>query len=390
MSETEHLPFRHPFVDIKGAMKLAFALFKYFPYGGLQRDCIKIAEECVQRGHSVDIYTLQAQGDVPSGVNLHVLSQNSYRNYKRYETFANQVIQHVESEGYDGLVGFNKMPGLDVYYAADPCFASKVKTRSVFYRLSGRTRSFLASEDAVFNKTSKTHTLLISAVEQKVFNTIYSTETSRMHMLPPGIQKDRLAGEDYAQVRATTRQQLDLSDKNKMVLMVGSGFKTKGLDRSLRAVASLPQPLRDRVRLYVVGQDNIKPFLRMARSLGIEKQFYFLGGRDDVAQLLFAADLLLHPAYRENTGTVLLEAMAANLPLLVSKVCGYSFYIDEAQCGHVLSEPFSQTEMDQLLAEMLQSSQHHQWQINAQNYVNHHDIFSMPQRAVDVIEQVVS
>ena len=371
-------------------MKLAFALFKYFPYGGLQRDCIKIAEECVQRGHSVDIYTLQAQGEAPAGVRLHVLPQGSYRNYKRYEAFAEQVLEIVAAQGYDGLVGFNKMSGLDVYYAADPCFAAKVKTRSVFYRLSGRTRSFLESEEAVFGKESKTHTLLISAVEQDVFTKIYQPNPLRMHMLPPGIQKDRLAGADYAEVRAAKRQQLGLSDQDKMVLMVGSGFKTKGLDRSLQAIASLSQPLRDQVKLYVVGQDNIKPFQRMARSLGVEKQFCFLGGRDDVAQLLFAADLLLHPAYRENTGTVLLEAMAAKLPLLVSKVCGYSFHIEDAQCGHVLSEPFCQSEMDRFLAEMLQSPHIEQWQINAKNYVDEHDIFSMPQRAVDVIEQVVS
>lgn len=371
-------------------MKLAFALFKYFPYGGLQRDCIKIAEECVKRGHSVDIYTLQAEGDVPAGVNLHLLPQRSYQNYKRYEAFADQVNQQVATEGYDGLVGFNKMPGLDVYYAADPCFAAKVKSRSIFYRLSGRTRSFLESEYNVFGDTSKTHALLISPSEQQIFKQIYHTDSLRMHMLPPGIQKDRLAGDDYATFRAKKRRELGLNDHEKMVLMVGSGFKTKGVDRSLHALASLPQSLRDQTRLYVVGQDNVKPFQRLARTLGIEKHLFFLGGRDDVSQLLFAADLLLHPAYRENTGTVLLEAMAAKLPLLVSRVCGYSFYIEEAQCGQVLSEPFSQSEMNQFFAEMLNSPQIKQWQANAKNYVENHDIFSMPQRAVDVIEQVIA
>ncbi|MEA3465305.1 MAG: glycosyltransferase family 4 protein [Thermodesulfobacteriota bacterium] len=371
-------------------MKLAFALFKYFPYGGLQRDCIKIAEECVQRGHTVDIFTLQAEGDMPIGVNLRLLPQCVQRNYKRYEAFAGQVAQRVDVEHYDGIVGFNKMPHLDFYYAADPCFAAKAVTRSIFYRWSGRTRSFLASESAVFGARSKTEVLLISPREQEIFAQFYQTDAARMHMLPPGIQRDRLAGDNYHRLRTDKRRELGLNDDEKMLLMVGSGFKTKGLDRSLRAVAALPEPLRHRVRLYVVGQDNVKPFQRMARSLGIEDKFYFMGGRDDVAELLFAADLLLHPAYRENTGTVLLEAMAATLPLLVSQVCGYSFYVNDAQCGQVMSEPFSQTKMNQLLAEMLHSPQRKQWQNNAKNYVENHDIFSMPQRAVDVIEQVLS
>ena len=371
-------------------MKLAFALFKYFPYGGLQRDCIKIAEECVKRGHTVDIFTMYAQGEIPNGINLHVLPPKVLRNYKRAELFAEQVQQRVKSEQYDGLVGFNKMPYLDVYYAADPCFAAKAATRSFFYRWLARTRSFVVSETEVFGRRSKTEILLISPREQEIFSQIYQTNTVRMHMLPPGIQRDRLAGDDYAELRAMKRRELGLEDDEKMVLMVGSGFKTKGVDRSLHALASLPQSVRDQTRFYVVGQDNVKPFQRIARRLGIEKNLFFLGGRDDVSQLLFAADLLLHPAYRENTGTVLLEAMAAKLPLLVSRVCGYSFYIDDAQCGQVMSEPFSQSEMNQLFVEMLHSSQQNQWQQNAKNYVENHDIFSMPQRAVDVIEQVIS
>ncbi|SHI57000.1 UDP-glucose:(heptosyl)LPS alpha-1,3-glucosyltransferase [Malonomonas rubra DSM 5091] len=370
-------------------MKLAFSLFKYFPYGGLQRDCVKIAEEAISRGHSVDIFALQAEGNVPSGINLHVLPQRASRNYKRYETFADQFQLIADEGGYDGLVGFNKMPGLDIYYAADPCFAAKAAERSFFYRWAGRTRSFLSSERKVFGPDSNTEILLISPREEDIFSQIYGTDASRMHQLPPGIQKDRQAGEDYPLLREQKRSQLGLQDK-KMLLMVGSGFKTKGLDRSLRAVASLPERLREQVMLYVVGKDNVKPFQRQANSLGIEKQFVFMGGRDDVADLLFAADLLLHPAYRENTGTVLLEAVAATLPLLVSDVCGYSFHVKAAQCGEVLTEPFSQDEMNAKLRLMLEQPKRELWQENARRYIKFNDIFSMPQRAVDVIERVLS
>jgi hypothetical protein len=42
---------------------------------------------------------------------------------------------------------------------------------------------------------------------------------------------------------------------------------------------------------------------------------------------LLGADLLIHPAYNENTGTVLLEAVVAGLPVLTTAVCGYAHYI---------------------------------------------------------------
>ena len=370
-------------------MRLAFVLFKYFPYGGLQRDCVKIAQECVQRGHQVDLFALNVSGAVPEGLKVRRISVSARQNYKRYEQFSRKVMQYINQDCYDAVIGFNKMAGLDVYYAADPCFAAKAAERSYFYRIVARTRSFLAAERAVFGADEKTHILLISPAEQKVFRDIYGTDAGRMHLLPPGIQRDRLAPENYNLLRKQTRSEQGLSDENILLLMVGSGFKTKGLDRSLHAVASLPETIRQKVRLSVVGQDNARLFQRLAKSLGISEQVSFLGGRDDVAQLLFAADLLLHPAYRENTGTVLLEAVAAQLPVLVTDVCGYSFHIRDAQCGEVLSSPFQQEQMNHVLLDMIQSGHREQWQNNARNYVAEHDIFSMPERACDVIEQVL-
>ena len=49
-------------------MKLAFVLFKYFPYGGLQRDMLRIAAACQQLGYEIHVYTLSWQGDIPDGI----------------------------------------------------------------------------------------------------------------------------------------------------------------------------------------------------------------------------------------------------------------------------------------------------------------------------------
>ena len=48
-------------------MLLAFTLFKYFPFGGLQRDFLRIALACQARGHAIRVYTLQWEGDIPPG-----------------------------------------------------------------------------------------------------------------------------------------------------------------------------------------------------------------------------------------------------------------------------------------------------------------------------------
>lgn len=367
-------------------MKLAFALFKYFPYGGLQRDCIKIAQECVARGHQVDIFALEVSGEVPEPLTITCLKVKTRVNYRRYEEFAKLLQQRVQNAGYDAVVGFNRMEGLDFYYAADPCFAAKVEDRPWFYSLFPRTKSFLRAEEKVFSRHSSTQALLISPAEMDNFSRIYHTPSERMHLLPPGIQRDRIAPPDYAERRMRKRSELGVAEGQNMLLMVGSGFKTKGVDRSLHAMAALPEHIRKNTRLFVVGQDNPRTFLKQARKLGVSKQVEFMGGRDDIPDLLFAADILLHPAYRENTGTVLLESVAAQLPVLCTAACGYAFHIKNAQCGYVIPTPFVQKDMNTALKSMLNSTEIHKWKENAARYVKESDLFSMPERVVDVIE----
>ena len=47
-------------------MQFAFCIYKYFPFGGIQRDGLKIAQALVERGHSVRWYALSWEGEPPS------------------------------------------------------------------------------------------------------------------------------------------------------------------------------------------------------------------------------------------------------------------------------------------------------------------------------------
>jgi UDP-glucose:(heptosyl)LPS alpha-1,3-glucosyltransferase len=98
----------------------------------------------------------------------------------------------------------------------------------------------------------------------------------------------------------------------------------------------------------------------------------------------------LHPAYEENTGTVLIEALAAHLPVLVTEVCGYSFHIERAGAGQIVPAPFEQEALNKQLAFMLTSEKKAQWRKNAREYVSNNDIFSLSEKAADIIEQVAA
>lgn len=373
-------------------MKLAFALFKYFPYGGLERDFLRIAKECQARGHEIFVYSFIWEGDVPEGFNLSLIPVKGMTNHQRISDFSNKLSQQLRQkkgqEKFDLVVGFNKMKDLDLYYAADPCYEAKVREQhGKLYRLGNRYKVFQSMEEAVFAVDKNVELLFISDIQMENFKKIYHTPAERFHSLPPGVDRSRIRPDNADEIRLRVRNSLALNNDDKLLLMIGTGYKRKGVDRAMEALASLPEPLRSKTFLLVAGEDKLKKYKTLAKRLNIEKQVHLPGARDDVPELLLATDLFLHPARHENTGTVLLEAIAAGIPQLISGVCGYAFHIENAQAGRVLSEPFQQSEFNQQLLEMLSSAQWQQWQDNALHYMRNSDIFSMPDKVADIIEQ---
>ncbi len=368
-------------------MKLAFCLYKYFPFGGLQRDFLRIALACQVRGHAIRVYTLDWEGEVPAGFELVRVPARAWSNVRRNEKFSAWIDQHLLAAPVDRVVGFNKMPGLDVYFAADGCYEEKARQlRNPLYRFSSRYRHFSAYERAVFAPELATEILMISQLQQPFFERHYGTPAARFHLLPPGIARDRKAPPNAAELRAEFRREFGFAQDDLLLLQVGSGFKTKGLDRSIKALGTLPESLWQRARLFVIGQDDPSEFLRQAAALGLAERVKIFPGRDDIPRFLRGADLLIHPAYNANTGTVLLEAVVAGLPVLVTAVCGYAHYIAEADAGQVLAEPFAQPVLDQTLAAMLaDAGARRRWQTNALAFAETADIYSNAERAADII-----
>lgn len=368
-------------------MQLAFILYKYFPFGGLQRDFMRIALECQARGHAIRVYTPIWEGEVPEGFDVVVVPVKALFNHKRNEKLTAWIKADLAKRPVDRVIGFNKMPGLDVYYAADGCYEDKAQTlRNPLYKLGGRYKHFADYERAVFAPESKTEILMISEVQQPLFIKHYHTPLERFHLLPPGIALDRRAPANAAEIRAEFRREFKLAEDDLLLVQIGSGFKTKGLDRSLKAVAALPSDLKKRTRLIAIGADDPRAFKLQAKALGISGQVDILKGRSDIPRFLLGADLLIHPAYNENTGTVLLEALVAGLPVLVTDVCGYAHYIAEADAGRVLDSPFEQSKLDRVLSEMLvDPAQRQAWSRNGLAYAETADLYSMPQNAADII-----
>src|SRR5574337_234220 len=157
--------------------RLVFCLFRYFPYGGLQRDFLRIAKACHDKGYSIQVYTMSWEADIPSWLKVEFLPKHGLTNHAQAKHFAEQVHEKLKKQFVDLVVGFNKMPYLDVYYAADGCFVGDDKyEKHPLRKIMPRYRTFAQLEKSVFSTDAHTKILLISPREKIIYQIFYKTQ----------------------------------------------------------------------------------------------------------------------------------------------------------------------------------------------------------------------
>ncbi|MEQ1598764.1 MAG: glycosyltransferase family 4 protein [Methylotenera sp.] len=336
----------------------------------MQRDMLRTANELVKRGHAVEIFCLSWQGDAPANIKVHVLPQTGWLNYQRYQQFIAVTFKQINAGKFDYVFGYNRMAGLDAHFAADPCFIERAhQQRNFLYQLLPRFKWFAACEKAVFASDSPTQILAVALTEKPHFLKWYGTQSTRFHYIPPFLSPERFKLEDKAIMRKHLRDVFHFGADDFVFLLTGSGFAMKGLDRAILALKALPTALQVNTRLVAVGQDNPKQFQKMTKKLGLENNVVISKGRPDIPQLMQGADVCLHPAYRENTGLVILEGMACGAPMLVTASCGYAHHVADANAGIVSEMPFDQAQFNAQFLSMRQSDQKQTWSANGLTYV---------------------
>jgi UDP-glucose:(heptosyl)LPS alpha-1,3-glucosyltransferase len=291
-------------------------------------------------------------------VQLKILPSKGLLNHQRYQSLIDAMHAALMLEPVDFVVGFNRMTGIEAYYAADPCFIARAhEEKPWFYRLSARFRFFRDCENAVFAQQSNCEILLLTERDKAEFQHWYQTPDARLHILPPNIPADKFRNKIRASARVYLLEQFGLPEQANVILTVGSAYIRKGVDRVVNALAALPEAIKLNTWLIAVGEyESSSTFTKDAKRLGVAERCIQVGGRADVADLMLGADLLAHPARSELAGLVIIEAMTAGLPVLLTDVCGYASHVKAAAAGIVLDSPFDQSQYNYALYFMLNAN----------------------------------
>lgn len=136
--------------------------------------------------------------------------------------------------------------------------------------------------------------------------------------------------------RQAVREALGLEDHALAVLHVGSLTRQKAQHVLLKAFATarIEAP---RAVLLMAGEGPLRDTLEaQADDLGVLEGVRFLGDRDDVADLMEAADLFALSSVREGLPVTLLEAMRAGRPSIVTRAGGCPEAVEDGRTGAVV------------------------------------------------------
>lgn len=125
------------------------------------------------------------------------------------------------------------------------------------------------------------------------------------------------------------KEELGIKDKDIMILSVGELNQNKNHEVVVRAISKLKNP---NIHYFIAGKGDKEQYLdELAKELDVN--LHLLGYRTDIIELLNTADIFAFPSFREGLSVALMEAMAAGLPCVVSRIRGNVDLIEEKVNG---------------------------------------------------------
>lgn len=119
-------------------------------------------------------------------------------------------------------------------------------------------------------------------------------------------------------IRQEIRSQLGVSDNYTLVCHVGSFVKPKN-HRQIVEIFNAYHKVQPNSKLMLIGEGPLKKEIqRQVSRLDFSDSVFFMGLREDVNQLLMAADLFLFPSIHEGLPVSLVEAQCSGLPCIIS------------------------------------------------------------------------
>ncbi len=150
--------------------------------------------------------------------------------------------------------------------------------------------------------------------------------------------------------RDAVRRELGLSEHQRLLVCVGNLLDCKGHAELVSAISQIGDRCGELLAV-IAGEGAERDKLeRQITQLGLQNAVRLLGFRDDVPQLLAAADVVVHPSHAEGLSLVLIQSQLLCKPIVATAVGGAAEVMqsdDSSQCTSWIAEAKNATSLAQ-------------------------------------------
>src|SRR5262249_12707639 len=157
----------------------------------------------------------------------------------------------------------------------------------------------------------------------------------KIEVIPNGILVPPLT--DSHDIGLSLRKEFGIPDGTPVCACVGRVVSGKGMDFYLRAARIVLERGRD-VRFLMIGARSVDKNYQsevdtLAHQLKLDDRVIFTGQRQDVPDILRDVDIVVHPSLTEGLSNVILEAMAAGVPVVATRAGGNPELVEDGRTG---------------------------------------------------------
>jgi len=332
--------------------------------GGAETYVGVLARALDAAGHEVHVLARQVdEGELPPSVCVHTIRTRRLPglDWLQPYQFAAASERELAIGEFDLVVGFAHLWRQDVCLAISGCRKALLKSsaqrfRSGPSRLLWRTGKLLSPKQWVYRwiehkQFGQETPPFVIAPSHRVahdFRRWHALADDQLAVVPLGIElssaTQRGASHHAINHRQAFRQRFALGPADIAILFAARNYSLKGLEPLLLSFAPVARECAE-ARLLVCGSDRDARFRRLAAELGLAAQVRFLGFVDDAQECFAGVDLFVLPTFYDACSLVVLEALAAGLPVVTTRANGAAELVSDGIDGYVVDAPWA---LDQL------------------------------------------
>lgn len=371
-------------------MKIGLVLEKFDPQmGGLEHWTWQFAQQLLARGHEAHVISFEANpAAAQSGLVLHRLKMPHSRLDR-----AEALERHLRTLTLDVIHDMGCGWYADIFH---PHGGSTValwehnlmripRWRQIRFWRERRYREMAEIERRQLAIPCAT-IVAVSGMVQNHFETLHGVPKERMRLIYNGVDLEEFSPVHCATQRDPARQDLGIKDEV-LFVMVAHNLLLKNATALLQAAARLIQAGHP-IRVLIAGGKRPKPFIQLARELGMEGQVIFREALEDPRPFYAAADIFVHPTWYDPCSLVVLEAWACALPVITTRYNGASELMTDGKDGLILGKPNDVAGLASLMTKLLDPQLRQQIGTAARELALGHSFEQQTTRFLELYEEV--